>query len=209
MIIKELKHMNKTAITIFLLCFFKSLLSFSQDYIVHFSKDTVFCSNIDFSTNTQGFIDELSYKDNTGKNIQLKKRKNIPIINTISSAGTIYDRMPLKTKKPYSYHRFGKRLVSGKLCVSKYDNRVTKQVYKPQSQYNPVGGFKAETSGTYLFQLTMPDGKIIKINKRNIKKIIKPYMINCEKFKNEYKGNFSHEEEQFTQMIGLYNKVCN
>jgi len=202
--------MNKKIIGILLslLCGFLVNSSFSQGCYVTSKKDTVVCSNVDFTTNSRGFITELSYSDKNGKTVILKKRKNIPIIISIYAAGIQYDRMPLKTNKPTGYHRFGKRIVNGKLSVSVYNDLETKRVYYTPSVYNPKGAFKNETSGTYLFQLKMIDGKIIKINKKNMKKIIKPYLLQCKQFASEYKGNFAHDEASVIEMITFYNNLC-
>jgi len=183
----------------------------AQDFFVTQTNDTTRGSQMGFSTNGRGFLTDLSYIDKKGQKVEISKRKNLGHIVCLTSGGTIYDRMPLKTKKPNGYHRFGERLVSGKIKVSLYNNLHQTTSYNP---YYPgvaegrTSAYQTTTSGTRLFQVTMPDGKIYTVKRKNINKVIKPYLLQCEKFAAEYKGKFSAEQGQFVEMIRLYNKLC-
>jgi hypothetical protein len=182
-----------------------------QNFIVRATGDTLFCYNIDWSTNMQGYIVDLSYFTMDGKEVKLHKKKNIPIISCIHDAGKIYEIMPLKLKKPNSYYRVGQRVVDGKLKVSLFNSLHETQTFDPYDKnYQRMNGtsWKTTTSGTYLFYILMPDGKKYKINNSNMKKVIKPYLMQCASFVKEYKGEYSVQENLFLEMALLYNKLC-
>ena len=190
---------------------FCSTILKSQSYIVKAMGDTLFCTAIDFKTNMRGFIVDLSYTDKNGKKVDLHKRKNIPIIKSIHDYSTIYEVMPLKIRKPRSYYRVGKRVVDGKLQVCLYNNLHQSTTYNAfDTQKNSLSGspYSQTTSGTYLFYIRMNDGKFYKIKRSTIKKVIKPYLLQCEEFKKEYKGDYSSSEPIFIEMIRLYNSKC-
>src|SRR5437762_8930588 len=115
--------MKKTLKLSFAIALFCSFTAKSQNYIVKKDGDTIHCYNIEWSTNSQGFIVDLSYMDNkTKKPVELHKRKNIPPIASIKDGMRIYDVMPLKTSKPDSYYRVGNRVVDGILKVSLFNS---------------------------------------------------------------------------------------
>lgn len=192
-------------------CFLPAQTKRGQNFIVMANKDTLYCYNIDWATNMQGFIVDLSYFTMDGKEVKLHKKKNIPIISCIHDQGKIYEIMPLKLKKPHSYYRVGQRVVNGKLQVSLFNSLHETQSFDPYDKnYQRMNGtaWKTTTSGTYLFYILMPDGKKYKINRSNMKKVIKPYLMQCAEFVKEYKGDYTTEEYPFLQMAMLYNRVC-
>jgi hypothetical protein len=130
----------------------------SQDFFITKANDTTFCNNIEYSGNAQGFISNLSYINRNGSN----EEKSVPKIKLITISGILYEPMPLKTNKPDSYYRVGKRVVEGRLKVSVYNDLETKLVFEQKSVDNRTGAAKNETSGTCLFQLRLHDGKLIK-----------------------------------------------
>ncbi|MFL5731220.1 MAG: hypothetical protein ACJ75J_17155 [Cytophagaceae bacterium] len=174
------------------------------------SKDTTYCQELSYGTTGQGYLDKLEYTDLSGKKVLLKGRKNVPDVLTFYMKGEIIDKTPLKANAPDGYIRYTDRVVDGKLKVY-----LAQQGYNNTIMYNPAtppGMSPFSTggpSGLYRFYIKMPDGTYYKINNAgNMKKYIKPYLLQCSAFKNQYKGDFSTHEEPFMEMIRLYNSVC-
>ena len=190
--------------------------------------DTVFCTSLEYGTSAQGYLNNLEYTDLTGKNVLLHGRKEVPDVSTFHMGSIVYDKVPLKAHQPDSYIRYTERVVDGKLkvylsqqnMVTTY-NTLDRVKFNPPVQvnsghYQPGGSSLVSSgipssghSGLYRFYLKMPDGKYYKINKSgNVKKIIRPYLENCEDFVKAYKGDYSTREKPFMEMIELYNTLC-
>lgn len=176
---------------------------YSQDYFV-VGKDTTFCRNLKYTTTFQGYLKTVQYTDLKGKDVLIDDKKNMPDIITFYTKNIFIDKTPLKANKPDSYIRYTQRAVDGKLKV---------YIGEQGSMNVGIGGGAAGgsqvASGIYRFYLKMPDGTYYQINNAgNIKKYIKPYLLKCAEFKNQYKGDYSTKEEPFMAMIKLYNSLC-
>ena len=104
----------------------------------------------------------------------------------------------MKANKPNGYVRFTERLVDGKL-----------KIYLGEQGSMRGADNRFHATGTYRFFLKMPDGTYYKINNSgNLKKIIIPYLQQCDQFKSQYKGQYSSDEKPFVDMIKFYNSIC-
>ena len=169
----------------------------AQKYFV-VGDDTTFCNELKHISQSNGYLKILEYTTTEGKKVALKGRKNVPDVTTFFSNDTYIDKVPLKANKPNSYIRYNERLVNGKLKV---------YLSKPYKKFTASGSYYA---GSYRFFLKMPDGVYLKIDsKGNMKKLIKPFLLDCSSFKDNYKGDFSTSEKAFMEMIELYNSLCN
>jgi len=193
-------------LTLLLAILIISIHSYSQDYFI-VNKDTTFCSNLGYKTTAQGYLKSISYTAN-GKDISIKKRKNVPDVETFFIEDVIRDKVPLKANKPDSYIRYTKRVVDGKLKVYlyyPYDGANVQRMSAPGHDIKPG----TAALGVYRFFLKLPDGTYYKINsKKNRTKYIIPFLTKCEKFTAQYTGNFSPREPQFMETIELYNALC-
>jgi hypothetical protein len=182
----------------------------AQEYFVrNNSKDTIRCSNMEYTTSSQGFIVELTYTDKAGKPVKLEGKKKLKDINTLNYTTGIVERMPLKISKPDAYVRYGERVINGKLKVLVYNDQYQTTNWVKSPIDSRMDGYKTSTSGTYMLYLKMPDGTFLNANKKKVvKKIIKPYLLKCKEFEENYKGKFTNEEKQFMDMIRIYNSVC-
>lgn len=179
----------------------------AQDYFVA-KGDTTFCTNLKYSTTSQGYLKSINYEDTNGHNVIIEGRKKVPDVETFYIETKFIDKTPLKANRPDSYIRYTERSVDGKLKVY-----LAQQGYNSSRQYtpgSPHGDWSSSgPSGTYRFFLKMPDGTYYKINNRsNMKKYIKPYLMKCSNFNNKYKGDYSTREKPFMEMIELYNSIC-
>lgn len=182
----------------------------AQEYFVRNNNlDTIRCSNMEYTTNSQGFIVELTYTDKSGKQVKLEGKKKLKDINTLNYKTGIVERMPLKLSDPDGYVRYGERVVNGKLKVLLYNDQYQTTDWVKSPIDSRMDGYKTTTSGTYMLYLKMPDGTYLNANKNKvIKKNIKPYLMQCKEFEKNYKGNFTREEKQFMDMIRIYNSIC-
>ena len=201
---------------------FNSLVCFGQDYFI-VEKDTTFCSNLEYGTTAQGYLKSVRYTDTNGKDIVIKGRKEVPDVLTFYREEVSIDKIPLKASKPKSYVRYTPRAVDGKLKVyvryplNMGPSTIHSNAPNPLTMANSTASSGAMGStqtmsgrmGVYKFFLKLPDGTYYKINnKKNMKKYIIPYLLECPEFKSQYTGDFSKEEEAFIEMIELYNSVC-
>lgn len=185
----------------------------SQNYFITIKGDSIGCKEVtNFVTNSQGKMVGLEYIDILGKVVKQKK-KEIPDIKTICMNGTIYDRMPLKLKKPDSYYRYGQRFVDGKIRVTIYDNQTTSYELKKNFDGTSTGRMGETTSGTYLRHVKMPDGTKYELSGlkglKAIKKI-REYMLQCKEFEKEYNTNPKYKQSSttFEETVIDYNKLC-
>ncbi len=178
--------------------------SYAQDYFI-VGNDTTFCSDLSYSTTAQGYLKKIQYTDSDGKTVLIKGRKKVPDVATFYQDGVFIDKTPLKAHKPKSYIRYTERAVDGKLKIYLAHQGYNSNVRMGHNGKLEMGG----PTGTYRFFLKMPDGTFYKINKKkNIKKYIKPYLLQCSAFTEQYQGDFSTKEEEFMEMIRLYNSIC-
>ncbi|HLP14523.1 MAG TPA: hypothetical protein VK177_21510 [Flavobacteriales bacterium] len=181
--------------------------SVKSDYYFVTKQDTVFCQKLSYSTTNQGFLSSISYTDMKGNETSIKGKKKVPDVVTFYMKGSYYDKVPLKANKPKKYIRYDRRQVDGKLKVY-----LAHQGSMSTTTMNMSTGRTTNSSapmGSYRFFVKMPDGKYYQINKaKNMNKVIKPFLLACEEFKNQYKGDFSRKEEPAMEMFRLYNSLC-
>jgi hypothetical protein len=180
----------------------------AQEYFIK-GKDTVYAKNMEYTVNMQGFITRLSYEDKSGKKTVIDGKKKLKDLKSLHYYSGTIERMPLKISKPDKYVRYGGRVADGKLVVLLYDDKHETLSWVRSPIDTRMDRFQTSTSGTRLFYLRMPDGTLHNLDKRSaMKKQIKPYLLQCENFKKQYKGNFSMEQNKIVEMIRLYNTAC-
>ena len=192
---------------------FAQNVSFSQNYFITLSKDTIACKQINFfDTNAQGKMIDIEYVNQNNETIRLKK-KDVPEINLLCQDGAIYLRMPLKIKKTDGYYRYGKRMVKGKIIVDVYDDVQTSYKLKENfnGSYNAQGVMKESREGLYMRHVRMPNGTVYEVSGlKGIKalKSIRKYMFECEQYKKEYFSNPKYQTCTFEEAVSDYNRIC-
>ena len=192
---------------------FAQNVSFSQNYFITLSKDTIACKQINFfDTNAQGKMIDIEYVNQNNETIRLKK-KDVPEINLLCQDGAIYLRMPLKIKKTDGYYRYGKRMVKGKITVDVYDDVQTSYKLKENfnGSYNAQGVMKESREGLYMRHVRMPNGTVYEFSGlKGIKalKSIRKYMFECEQYKKEYFSNPKYQTCTFEEAVSDYNRMC-
>ncbi len=205
---------TKNALPILLgIMLFAQNVSFSQNYFITLSKDSIACKQINFfDTNTQGKMIDIEYINQNNETIRLKK-KDVPEINLLCQNGAIYLRMPLKIKKTDGYYRYGKRMVKGKIIVDVYDDVQTSYRLKENfnGSYNAQGVMKESREGLYMRHVRMPNGTVYEVSGlKGIKalKYIRKYMFECEQYKKEYFSNPKYQTCTFEEAVSDYNRMC-
>jgi hypothetical protein len=205
---------TKNALPILLgIMLFAQNVSFSQNYFITVSKDSIACKQINFfDTNAQGKMIDIEYVNQNNETIRLKK-KDVPEINLLCQDGSIYLRMPLKIKKTDGYYRYGKRMVKGKITVDVYDDVQTSYKLKENfnGSYNAQGVMKESREGLYMRHVRMPNGTVYEVSGlKGIKalKSIRKYMFECEQYKKEYFSNPKYQTCTFEEAVSDYNRMC-
>ncbi len=205
---------TKNALPILLgIMLFAQNVSFSQNYFITLSKDSIACKQINFfDTNAQGKMIDIEYINQNNETIRLKK-KDVPEINLLCQDGAIYLRMPLKIKKTDGYYRYGKRMVKGKIIVDVYDDIQTSYRLKENfnGSYNAQGVMKESREGLYMRHVRMPNGTVYEVSGlKGIKalKYIRKYMFECEQYKKEYFSNPKYQTCTFEEAVSDYNRIC-
>ena len=206
--------MKKRILTLLLslsVFFVEGQIKKEKDYFVIY-KDTTFCQNLEFYTSSQGFLNEIEYTDLNGTVVHIKGRKNVPEVLTFYTNGTMIDKTPLKASKPDGYIRYTERRVNGKLIVYLEEPELVR-VRDGNFSMNPnhlySNGANYGHSGKYRFIIRFPDGRFYKANSAgNMKKYIKPYLLQCPDFATNYKKKYSTKEIPFIEMIAFYNYYC-
>ena len=149
--------MKNIIVTLTILC--STLLGYSQDYFITDNKDTTFCSNLEYGTNSYGALNRLQYSDIDRAAIEIKKRKELPNVTTFYQSGHFIDKK-MKGSGGTSYPVFVERPI---VVTSKdyfiLDNKDTTYCLKLWFGTNPQG---------YLNHLkyTKLDGSTIEIEKK-------------------------------------------
>ena len=171
---------------------FAQNVSFSQNYFITLSKDTIACKQINFfDTNAQGKMIDIEYVNQNNETIRLKK-KDVPEINLLCQDGAIYLRMPLKIKKTDGYYRYGKRMVKGKITVDVYDDVQTSYKLKENfnGSYNAQGVMKESREGLYMRHVRMPNGTVYEVSGLKGIKALNPSENTCLNASNTKKNIF-------------------
>ena len=178
---------------LFLLPLFSLSAQDEADYFVTQTLDTIYCTNLTYRTATWGGLNYLSYTRLDGAPVVYKSKKSAPLVLTLYIEGSTIDRIPLKPNSKKEI-RYTKRTVDGKL-----------RVYLVHQNPSNSG----DGTVMYMFYIKLADGKFYKINKKkNMENVIIPYLKECTSFTRSYKGEFSNKEEEFIEMIELYNELC-
>jgi len=187
--------------------------SYSQNYFVTISKDSVVCKQINFfDTNAQGKMIDLEFVNNENKTIRLKKN-DIPEIKTICQDGVVYLRMPLNIKKPDGYYRYGRRMANGKITVDVFNDVQTSYKLKENfdGSYNAQDVMKLTREGIFIRHVRLPNGKVYEVSGlKGIKalKTIREFMFECEQYKKEYFSNPKYQTCTFEEAVIDYNQMC-
>ena len=187
--------------------------SFSQNYFITLSRDSIACKQINFfDTNAQGKIIDFEYVNDKGETIRLKKA-DIPEIYKICQDGAVYLRMPLKISKPDGYYRYGKRMVQGKIIVDVYDDVQTSYRLKENfdGSYSSQGVMKQTTEGIYLRHVTLPNGTVYEVSGLKALKALKSirkFMFECKEYEKEYNSNPKYQTCTFEEAVFDYNQMC-
>lgn len=173
----------------------------SQDYYV-VDKDTVHCKHVNYSRTAQGYLKKIYKVSENGEKSEIKDKKILRNVTTLFINGIPIDRVPLKPSKPDGYVRYLVRAVDGK--IKTYSNDTYRPVRLDRTD------FSTTKLGSYHYTIKMPNGTWYDIKKKkNFKNYIKPFLLKCDKFKKEYKGDFSTHETRFNKTVKLYNSLCN
>jgi hypothetical protein len=187
--------------------------SYSQNYFVTISKDSIVCKQIIFfDTNAQGKMIDLEYVNNENKTIRLKKN-DIPEIKTICQDGVVYLRMPLNIKKPDGYYRYGRRMSNGKIIVDVFNDVQTSYRLKENfdGSYNAQDVMKLTREGIFIRHVRLPNGTVYEVSGlKGIKalKTIREFMFECEQYKKEYFSNPKYKTCTFEEAVIDYNQMC-
>ena len=159
-------------------------------YFVTNERDTTFCMSLDYGTNTQGFLDRLTFIKTNGEEIDIKGEYEVPNVVTFYMEGITYDRIPYDLDMDFGDYAYSERMVNGDIKVY-LDQKVKGQ------------------SDIYRFYIRLADGSYIDVNNRsNMKRHIKPALLTCEDFNDSYQGEYSSDEVEFLTMVSFYNFLC-
>jgi hypothetical protein len=187
----RIKKYSLLVVTLFFLQAIKAQSQKTNDYFIT-KKDTIFCTELTYTTTARGVLKSIKYTNLNGQKIEIKK--NLPDVQTFYLFGSSYDKIPFKANKPDGPRKYTHRIVDGTL-----------KVYLAEQTTSSSGN----VSGVYRFFIKFPDGTFYKINKRkNLNNVIKPYLLKCLAFKSSYKGDFSTRQNPFIETIKFYNSVC-
>lgn len=198
---------NLLCSSIFLLL---SQFNFAQEnseldyYIV--GSDTIFCTSLWYSKTIQSYIETVNYVDLEGDSVSMNEKSEVRAIVSFHILGSTVDRVPQKANKPDKYVQWADRIVDGKLALNYYRKRS-----RTIELSNGAGGQNnsIDSKVIIIFYVKMPDGTYYDINKKSDRtKYIIPYLKKCKAFRDAYKGDYSHEKDEFIKTIELYNSLC-
>ena len=159
-------------------------------YFVTNERDTTFCMSLDYGTNTQGFLDRLTFIKTNGEDSDIKGKSKVPNVITFYMEGLTYDKVPYDLDSDFGEYIYSERKVNGDMKVY-LDQKVKGQ------------------SDIYRFYVRLGDGSYVKVNSRsNMNKHIKPALLTCEDFSDSYQGEYSIDEVEFLTMVSFYNFLC-
>jgi len=156
-------------------------------YFVTMNRDTAFCMSLDYGTDTKGYLNRLTYIKTSGDEYDVKGKNKVPNIVTFYMEGIAYDKIPYDLDFETGEYIYSERKVDGNIKVY-LDDKIP--------GLSPV----------YRFYVRLEDGSYLKANsKSNMRKYIKPALLECEDFRDAYPGEYSDEEQDFLNMVSFYN----
>lgn len=162
------------------------------DYFVKKGADTTYCISLE-ALRGGGNVGQFNYLDLDGKEHKIEGKEACQEVITYVINNNAYDLIPLKASNPDGYLRHFWRKIDGEVKVYYYSNLV---------------GYGENTGGIVLNILKLKNGEYYFIKKKNIKKILTPYLLKCEDFKKEYDGSIGHKPEDLDYWLKLYNSIC-
>lgn len=159
-------------------------------YFVTNERDTSFCMSLDYGTDSQGFLDRMTFIKTNGEESDLKGKSKVPNVVTFYMEGITLDKVPYDLESEFGDYAYSERKVNGDMKV--YLDRKAKG-----------------KSDIYRFYIRLEDGSYVDVNSRsNMKKHIKPALLTCEDFSDSYQGEYSIDEVEFLTMVSFYNFLC-
>ena len=191
----KLFRLSSGIVMILLISILSGLIAKAQSepapfYFVTNDLDTTFCMSLDYGTNTQGFLDRLTFIKTNGEDSDIKGKNKVPNVVTFYMEGITYDKVPYDLDSDFGEYIYSERKVNGDIKVY-LDQKVKGQ------------------SDIYRFYIRLGDGSYVNVNNRsNMNKHIKPALLTCEDFSDSYHGEYSSEELEFIDMVSFYNFLC-
>ena len=156
-------------------------------YFVTMNRDTAFCMSLDYGTDTKGYLNRLTYIRISGDEYDVKGKNKVPNIVTFYMDGITYDKIPYDLDFENGEYIYSERKVDGIIKVY-LDEKIPGQ--------SPV----------YRFYVRLTDGSYLKVNnKSNMRKYIKPALLENDDFRDAFVGEYSNEEQDFLNMVSFYN----
>lgn len=132
-------------------------------YFVTNELDTTFCMSLDYGTNTQGFLDRMTFIKTNGEESDMKGKSKVPNVVTFYMEGKTYDKVPYDLDSGFGEYIYSERKVNGDMKVY-LDRKVKGQ------------------SDIYRFYVRLTDGSYVKVNSRsNMNRHIKPALLTSDK----------------------------
>lgn len=164
----------------------------SSDYFVKKGADTTYCISLE-ALRGGGNVTEFNYLDLDGKEHKIEGKEACQEVITYVINDQPFDLIPLKASNPDGYLRHFWRKIDGEVKVYYYSNMV---------------GYGENTGSIVLTILQLKNGEYYFVKKKNIKKVLTPYLLKCEAFKKEFDGSIGHKPEDLDYWLKLYNSVC-
>ncbi len=164
----------------------------SLDYFVKKGADTTYCISLE-ALRGGGNVGQFTYLDLDGKEQTIEGKEACQEVLTYVINDHPYDLIPLKASKPDGYLRHFWRKIDGKIKLYYYFN---------------VAGFGENSGAIELTILQLGNGEYYFAKRKNIKKVITPYLLQCDVFKKDYDGSIGHKPEDLDYWLKLYNSVC-
>lgn len=184
------------------LIFICSYSTSAQDYFIE-SGDTTFCDNLTYMTNMKGRVKYMEYNDLNGNVIKVHKGEAYEMdIQTFYIDSLTIDNTPSNVKKQNNDFRLTIREVDGPVKVY-VEHKILEMDYNVATGVRAIGD-----EGRYRFFVQFPDGTYYDVNKRNVLEIIKPYLMKCDDFKDQFDGEVTWDEQKFIKAVKFYNSLC-
>ncbi|MBL7917682.1 MAG: hypothetical protein JNM96_04745 [Bacteroidia bacterium] len=201
--------MRINLLTVFCFLFISLSAQRLSNYIVLANKDSIICSSIEHGCSSNGRLNYLKYTTLDGKLVEYKNRFKIPKLDCFRYKRQTYEMIPRRSYKQKKRNIVGKRLADGAMTYCFYNN----EHFVTATRFNSGSGRMETSTGKSGFKLRyvrMQDGYYLKLNKRTMRRKIKPILKSCEQFVKEYSGNYKIKMfgNGLPEMFQLYNRLC-